>query len=157
MARISLGVVVDRKGRVLLIKRVKEEIAKDGSTKLIWAFPGGKRKGREKSIDCLVREIKDETGYDAELVLKIGSRRHPQFDVFATYYLCLLLDENQEAGTSQPHEVVDIAWVKTDKVKEFITTDLDGRVEKVLVLIERIARRSFFDFFGMGSPKGSSP
>jgi 8-oxo-dGTP diphosphatase len=47
----SSKLVAARRGRVLLVRRKRDRL---------WMFPGGRRRGRETSKDCLRREIREE-------------------------------------------------------------------------------------------------
>ena len=53
---INLGIVVNNKGEVLMIRRVEKEIGKNDSV-LEWAFPGGKQRFDESRSQCVEREI----------------------------------------------------------------------------------------------------
>jgi len=129
---INLGIVLNKKEEVLMIRRAKKEIGKDKSV-LEWAFPGGKQRYTENRIDCVKREILAETGYDIAVIKEnISMRLHPQFPVFIVYHLCRLNSEKPIAKPQEPHEVAEIKWVKKSDIKNLITTDLDEKVAKEL-------------------------
>lgn len=124
---INLGVILNGKGEVLLIRRAKKEVGKGGVI-LGWAFPGGKQKYNESREDCVKREILVETGYDVQSTKQISLRMHPQFSILIVYHLCKLVSPKQIAKPSEPHEVAEIRWVKPPELKKLITTDLDPKV-----------------------------
>ncbi|MEK7635723.1 MAG: NUDIX hydrolase [Patescibacteria group bacterium] len=128
---INLGVVLNNKREVLMIKRAKKEEGKEGAV-LEWAFPGGKQKYEESREDCVKREILAETGYDIKPIRQISLRIHPQFLITIVYHLCQLNLPKPATEPSEPHEVAEIKWVKPEKIKELITTDLDPLVAKEL-------------------------
>ena len=130
---INLGVVINDKGEILLIRRVQQEKGRDGSV-LTWAFPGGKQRLNESRGDCVKREILAETGYDVYSVREISLRRHPQFPVFIVYHLCRLVSPKQIQKPSESHEVAEIRWVKPGELKNLFTTDLDEKVKRELGL-----------------------
>jgi len=130
---INLGIVVNDKGEVLMIRRVEKETGKNGSV-LEWAFPGGKQRFDESRSECVEREVLDETGYDIKSVKEISLRIHPQILVFIVYHLCELKTEKPIAKPIEPHEVAEIRWVKKEDIKNLITTNLDGKVSKELGL-----------------------
>ena len=133
---INLGVVLDAKGNVLMIRRAKKEEGKEGAV-LEWAFPGGKQKYEETREDCAKREVLAETGYDIKPIRQISLRIHPQFLITIVYHLCHLNFPKPVAEPSEPHEVAEIKWVKPEKIKSLITTDLDPLVAKELgILLE---------------------
>ncbi|RJR24985.1 NUDIX hydrolase [Candidatus Microgenomates bacterium] len=129
---INLGVVLNEKGEVLLIQRVKEEKGKDGSV-LRWAFPGGKQKFEESREDCVEREVLAETGYQIKCTKQISLRVHPQIQhVIIAYHLCRLTEPQPIQKPSEPHEVAQIKWVKPKEMKILFTTSLDPGVAKEL-------------------------
>ncbi len=130
---INLGIIVNDKGEVLMIRRVKKEIGKDSSV-LEWAFPGGKQRFDESRSKCVEREVLDETGYDIKSVKEISLRVHPQILVFIVYHLCELKIEKPIAEPIEPHEVAEIRWVKKEDIKNLITTNLDEKVSEELGL-----------------------
>ena len=75
---INLGVVINKKGEALMIRRVKKEKGKDNCI-LTWAFPGGKQRLNESRKECVEREILDETGYDVVSIRQINLCMHQYF------------------------------------------------------------------------------
>ncbi|PJJ02596.1 ADP-ribose pyrophosphatase YjhB (NUDIX family) [Streptomyces sp. 2333.5] len=67
------AVVVDESGRILLQRR------RDNG---MWALPGGAMHLGESLPDCAVRETREETGMDVEVVGIVGTYSDPQH-VFA--------------------------------------------------------------------------
>ena len=130
---INLGVIVNDKGEVLMIRRVKKEIDKDGAV-LEWAFPGGKQRFSETRSECVKREVLDETGYDIEPVREISLRIHPQILVLIVYHLSRLNSEKPIAKPKELHEIAEIKWVKKQDIKNLITTHLDEKVSQELGL-----------------------
>ncbi len=130
---INLGVVVNDKNEVLMIRRVKKESGKEGAV-LEWAFPGGKQILNESRKECVEREILDETGYDVESIREISLRVHPQILVFIVYHFCRLKSEKPIAKPREPHEIAEIKWVKKQEIKNLITTHLDEKVSQGLGL-----------------------
>jgi len=130
---INLGVVVNDKDEVLMIRRVKKEPGKDGAI-LEWAFPGGKQRYAETREQCVEREILDETGYKVESIRQISLRIHPQISVFIVYHTCRLKAEKPIAKPKEFHEIAEIKWIKKQDIKNLITTDLDEKVSQELGL-----------------------
>lgn len=130
---INLGVVINDKKEVLLIKRVEREKSSDGSV-LTWAFPGGEQRINESRKECVAREILEETGYKVKSVKEISSRRHPQFPAFIVYHLCKLVSPKPVVEPSEPYEIAEIRWVKPKEIKKLFTTNLDPRVGRELGL-----------------------
>ena len=130
---INLGIVLNGKEEVLMIRRRKKEAGSDGAI-LEWAFPGGKQRYKESREKCVKREVLDETGYDVEAKRQISLRMHPEIPVFIVYHLCKLNSEKPVAKPKEPHEIAEIKWVKKENIKNLITTDLDEKVAQELEL-----------------------
>ncbi|MDO8551885.1 MAG: NUDIX hydrolase [bacterium] len=128
---INLGIVLDKEGKVLLIKRKVEETRNDA--RLTWAFPGGRQKIHEDRRTCVVREVLKETGYEVNYLREISLRFHPQFPVIVVYSLCQLA--NPEAApqpVEEYWEVDEVKWVWPSEIKNFITSNLDPKVAEEL-------------------------
>lgn len=128
---INLGIVLNKSGEVLLIRRKNLEKGKEGAL-LAWAFPGGKQRYQESREECVVREIADETGVKIEQIKEISLRVHPEFPVTIVYHLCQTLDSDKIGKTKEPWEIAEIRWVKPEKIRELITSNLDKGVSKEL-------------------------
>jgi len=131
---INLGVVVNDKNEVLIVKRVKEEKSNDGLAVLSWAFPGGKQRFDETRKQGVEREVLAETGYEVCSIKEINLRSHPQFPVVIVYHLCHLVQKNPQQEPSEPWEIQEIKWVKIGELKNYFTTDLDKKVAAELGL-----------------------
>ena len=58
---VGAGVLVHRKGRLLLVRRAERP------DKGRWSFPGGAVEPGETTSEAAVREVKEETGLDVEI------------------------------------------------------------------------------------------
>ena len=139
---INLGVVINEKNEVLMIRRAKPEKGEDGSL-LEWAFPGGKQRFDETREDCVRREVLAETGYDVESVEQIDVRAHPQIPVTIVYHLCELNTPEPIAKPKEIHEVAEIKWVKPEQVKKIITTILNPQVARRLEILAGTWKKQF--------------
>lgn len=63
-----VAIVQDDKGRVLLIHKTDNNL---------WALPGGGHELGESIADSVVREVKEETGYDVEVTRITGTYTNP--------------------------------------------------------------------------------
>lgn len=128
---LNLGVVLNEKDEVLMIKRAQPEEGKDGSV-LAWAFPGGKQRLKETREECVQREVLAETGYAVQSIKQISLDSHPQFSVMIVYHLCRLSSPKPVSKPQEPHEIAEIRWVKPIEIKNLITTTLNPKVAKEL-------------------------
>lgn len=63
-----VAIVQDEHGRVLLIHKTDNDL---------WALPGGGHELGETIADTVVREVKEETGYDVEVTRLSGTYTNP--------------------------------------------------------------------------------
>lgn len=63
-----VAIVQDDEGRVLLIHKTDNDL---------WALPGGGHEIGESIADTVVREVKEETGYDVEVTGITGTYTNP--------------------------------------------------------------------------------
>jgi ADP-ribose pyrophosphatase YjhB (NUDIX family) len=63
------AIVVDDQGRILLHRRQDNDM---------WALPGGKMELGESLADCAIREVKEETGLDVQVVGIVGTYTDPK-------------------------------------------------------------------------------
>jgi len=128
---VVVGVVKNKEGKILIVKRRKIEEGSDGSL-LTWVFPGGRQKSGEKREEALIREILEETGYKIKPIRQISLRVHPQFLKIIVYYLCELENEKQIQNPQEDEEIEEIKWVYPNELKNYFTTDIDPNVMKEL-------------------------
>lgn len=129
------GVVVkeiDGQKYVLLIKRAKDDFFPNH-----YEYPRGKcdKTPNEKTINCVVREVKEETGLDIipiklidkfEYLADGGTRKTTCYN-----YLCKMKDENQKVKLSHEHQ--NHRWIsQLGEAKIMILPDQVRTLEKVL-------------------------
>lgn len=108
------AVVADEDGRLLLAKRTDNDL---------WTIPGGTMKPGETITETAVREVKEETGIDVEVVSLVGIYSNPQHVVeysdgeirqqFSVCFVCRRIggevatsDETSEVGYFSCDEMV---------------------------------------------------
>ena len=107
------AVITDDDGRLLLAKRTDNEL---------WTIPGGTMKPGETIAETAVREVKEETGIDVEVVSLVGIYTNPWHVVeysdgevrqqFSVCFACRYVggepatsDETSEVGYFSPGEI----------------------------------------------------
>ena len=107
------AVVTDEDGRLLLAKRTDNDL---------WTIPGGTMEPGETIAETAVREVKEETGFDVEVVSLIGVYLNPQHVVeysdgelrqqFSVCFVCRRFggdvatsDETSGVGYFSPDEI----------------------------------------------------
>jgi 8-oxo-dGTP diphosphatase len=128
------GVVFDREGRVLLIRRGRAPA--QGK----WSVPGGVIKLGENMEEALKREIFEECGVrvDVDSLLVASSRVVRNEDGKVQYhfvildYLCQYIDGVPKAGS----DACDVRWVAMDQLSEMDLTE--GILEVIQLAKERV-------------------
>jgi ADP-ribose pyrophosphatase YjhB (NUDIX family) len=93
------AVVFDDDGRVLLQHRTDFDM---------WGLPGGAIEAGERLTDAIVREVKEESGLDVEVVRLIGAYSEPEYtttrypDGNIVHYVSLTLECRVTGGQLRP-------------------------------------------------------
>ncbi|MBG6121453.1 NUDIX hydrolase [Corynebacterium aquatimens] len=91
-----------------------------------WSLAKGKVDPGESLVCTAVREIKEETGYDARLGKLLGKTVYPVGDTTKVVYYWT---GEVTAGEFTPNDEVDeIRWLKLTNAKEIMSYDLDRQV-----------------------------
>jgi 8-oxo-dGTP pyrophosphatase MutT (NUDIX family) len=119
-SEFSAGGVVVRGGRCIVI--VPTRRAADGSRVL--ALPKGHPDGGESAADAALREVREETGVEAELVEKLGDVRYwymrggRRIAKVVSFYL---LDYVRGELEDHDHEVEHARWVPIEEAARDLT------------------------------------
>ncbi|WP_026496354.1 NUDIX hydrolase [Butyrivibrio sp. WCD3002] len=113
------GLVVNDKDEILLLE----------SPKRGWEYPGGMVEPGETLQAALIREIKEETGIDAEITGFIGICKNVQKDVVNIDFSCKYI--GGELATSD--ESLHVKWVNKSEALDMVTFPLTKkRLENML-------------------------
>ena len=100
------AIIEDGKGNVVLIKR------KYPPYQGFYALPGGSVEKGENSKEALVREVREETNLNVDIIEKIGiydqERRDPRGNVHSTAYRCIVIGNISEMQTGEETEEVKL-------------------------------------------------
>jgi 8-oxo-dGTP diphosphatase len=128
---VGVGAVILQDGKIILVKR-RAEPGKDR-----WSIPGGSVHLSEKVQDATVREAKEESGLDIEIV---DDRPMGVFDSIVTdergrtkYHFTLLefLARPKGGSLKAAEDAADARWVPLDEVKKYdLTTSFRAFFEK---------------------------
>ena len=127
-ATIVVGIITQEQ-KVLIVQRKTIESG-DGHALLRWVFPGGTIEESETEEEALKREVLEETGYIVDTAKLIETRRHPEFPVVISYFLCTAKDN--EHYTFKTDEIREIRWIAIGELKEYFTSSLNPAVESAL-------------------------
>ncbi len=132
------AVVADEQGRLLLAKRTDNDL---------WTIPGGAMKPGETIAETAIREVKEETGIDVEVVSLVGIYSNPRHVVeysdgevrqqFSVCFACRPIggalttsDETSEVGYFSPDEIETMDVHPSIRLR--IQHYLEGRPEPYL-------------------------
>jgi 8-oxo-dGTP pyrophosphatase MutT (NUDIX family) len=124
------AILEQRDGRVLLILR---------SDFRVWALPGGSPNEGECAEECILREIKEETGLVVEDYKACGFSSHPDLEVVRypngdqVHGFALILHATKWSGRFQHQsgEILDIQFVDPQRLPEMLPNERRS-VEKFL-------------------------
>src|SRR3990167_8311886 len=114
---IVAGIIISG-GKVLIIQRSSDEEVFPN----IWEIPSGKREFFEKSQDAIVREVKEETGIDIEVLIPVGvfefkvEKENETRDSTQISFLCKPIG-SVEVKLSEEHQ--NFAWVKENEIGKY--------------------------------------
>ena len=143
-----VAIVQDDRGRILLIHRTDNDL---------WALPGGGHEIGESIAGTVVREVKEETGYDVEVLALSGIYANPRHVIayddgevrqqFSIAFRCRLV--GGEGRTSSESRAV--SWIDPDEL-DALDVEGDGHFEILLDSGRRTARRvAAFDEIAPGA------
>ncbi len=111
---IGVGaVVVDRKGRILLIKRGT------APANGFWSIPGGKQEAGETLIQTCRREVEEETGLqvDVKNIIAVVERRLEGFHYVIIDFLAECCETSKDPVAQS--DVSEACWVMPEEVTNF--------------------------------------
>ena len=123
--------VIIKDDKVLLIKR------SFGVFRGYWVLPGGRMEKGEDARTCCIREAKEETGLDVEVLDFIGfydsPERDPEKHAVSLAFLC------RPAGGEMKHneEATDIKFFSRDSLPENIGWDHKDIIEDAFRMLSR--------------------
>lgn len=105
--------------KVLMVLRDKDP------QKGFWAIPGGYLEWDETIEQCVLREVKEETGADAEIIKLFGVYSDPERDPDDRQNVChvFLLGLKNEKFYPQQGETKEVKWFSFDNLPKNIAFD----------------------------------
>jgi len=129
------AVVLDsKKESILLIRRKFPPFAG------MFALPGGFIKPGESEKQALIREVKEETGIDIDIIKKIGiydkPKRDPRGKVISNAFLCITYVDVSELKTSE--ETTEVTFIPINKIgQQKLAFDHAEIIKDALNLLEK--------------------
>lgn len=109
--RVGVGVFVERDERVLLGLR-KGEYGKN-----TWAFPGGHLEFNETIEECVLRELKEETGLDGDFQgVEIVTNDRFNSRHYITLFGQVVIANDAEPQALEPDKTEEWKWFRYDEI-----------------------------------------
>ena len=111
------GLVVDRAGRILLVREWSDEAGQRVPSKQ-WKLPGGLLDRGESFEEAAVREVREETGVNTEFrsILSFWHRHGLTWGKSDLYYVARLeCASDEEVITLQEDEISEATWMPIDE------------------------------------------
>lgn len=113
-----------------------------------WTFPKGKINQHEDQRDCALREVLEETGYDASALLPKDSKdylEHRDNEQRCRLYIVPGVPRDTKFETQTRHEISRVEWFKlgdlpTAKKPKTPAPELGGRFYRVMPFMMRLRR-----------------
>ncbi len=133
-AGASIAVFEDR--RVLLVKRGRAPFAG------LWSLPGGKSEGDETPRETACRELKEETGIEAEIegivdTVRVAAKDDRSGDG-VTYRLTVFYGRPAGGSLKAGDDTERAEWVHLDEIEALPLTE--GTAELIWVAAHRVRR-----------------
>jgi 8-oxo-dGTP diphosphatase len=125
------GVIANR-GRIILLKRAERMSYKPGS----WDLPGGHLALGESFEECLIREVKEETGLDVAVERLLGLHKAVSEPYLQAFYACHTLV--YQKVKLMPNEHVESQWVTLEEMSAL----------ELIPYLESALRRGLLDYVG---------
>jgi len=130
--------------------RLRSLISKSKNIETIWEVPKGRKSDpQEKELMCAVRETEEETGVSLakyKLLLDISPRRITHTDMNTKYinYIYISVINNNKfvprvsfGNKQQLAEVVNVAWMNLDQIKNIDNNNLHNFAKIVFKLLKK--------------------
>ena len=132
------GVVLDNNKAILIHKREDHSL---------WALPGGKLEFGESLVDCLKREIKEETGLEIFPKKLLGVFSSPQYllsikEIVVQPLLIVFLCRTTGGKLTINPESSSFAWINQNNIEQY---DAFPLVKEIIRFVWSNKNHAFFD------------
>jgi 8-oxo-dGTP diphosphatase len=107
--RIICAALIEKEGKYLLVN------AKMGVPKGLWNNSGGHKEEGESVEEAVIREVKEETGYDIELGKLIGTYTYKSGEGKKYVYEARIIGGKLELPED---EIEEVRWFSVDEVRK---------------------------------------
>lgn len=125
---LAVSVAIWRGGEALLVRRARPPMAS------IWSFPGGLVETGERLEEAAVREVREETGLDVEIVAPIDRAEVIRRDAAGKverHYVIMVFAGRYISGEARAGDDADaVAWVDLSQLDGYELTPDTARILK---------------------------
>lgn len=115
----AFGIVFDENNRILLVHRTDCNL---------WNLPGGRLESGEAPWEGVIREIKEETGFEAEVIRIAGVSSKPDKDNIVFTFLCKII--SGQATLSRESDKIE--YFEIDKIPQNTVIKQVERIKDVM-------------------------
>jgi len=120
----SFGIIFDERDRVLLCHRRDYDL---------WNLPGGTMEAGESPWECVIREVKEETGLNVEIKKLTGIYNKPETNEVCFSFICNIINGslilNEEADQLEYFAFKDIptntSLKQIERIKDALSSSKD--------------------------------
>ncbi|HTL29715.1 MAG TPA: NUDIX hydrolase [Tepidisphaeraceae bacterium] len=113
--RFAAGVIpTDDRGRVLLVHQWRHP-----AQKMQWEIPAGAVDGNESPQQAALRELREETGYDAKRIDPLYAY-HPSIGTSSQIFHLFVARDLAKVGTHDPVEIHEVRWFERRELEAMI-------------------------------------
>ena len=127
--KIVLGGAVIKDGKILILQRHENEEIYPG----MWELPSGKRELLEPSDASLIREIKEETGIDVEIIMPFSVfdyQIEKEREIRDSTQINFLVKPISGADVKLSDEHQNYAWISKEETDKYNFTEATKNVIK---------------------------
>jgi len=125
------GLILDDTGHILLLKHTYRQSKP-------WGLPGGGLKPGESLEECLLREVREETGMKVEIVHMLSGATHPDRRLVDMIFSCRLLPGESLEKFRPNAEVAEASWFDPNDLPPAIPK---GQQKLIMVALKQADER----------------
>jgi len=124
---VVAGVVIKQNGKYLLLQE------KQPKAYGLWNFPAGKVDLGETLEQAAIREAKEESGYDVELIKEIATFHGKSTDVVKHAFASKITGGDLKFPQD---EILDAKWFTLDEIKQMLDNLRGGWIIETITILE---------------------
>ena len=135
----SAAVCINESGELLMVLQGRPEERKT------WSIPSGGKEPYETFEECCLREVEEETGYQAEIIQELTVKKGSYDDLHIEYeihYFLVKIIGGQRLFNDPDNLIYDIAWKNREEIKKLSLSypeDMDYLLDYISTVIKKKA------------------